>query len=101
MKTQRFVLTYTGEGLVPPGEVKQWSEQLAVLDQSRLNLLVEDEASHLTRLLQTMPHWKAGPEQFYKPLSVGGKFSFMTHYRLVLFLITLGLFVSFPLSCKG
>lgn len=101
MKTQRFVLTYTGEGLMPSGEVKQWSEQLTVLDQSRQNLLVEDAPEHLTRLLKIMPHWKAGPERLYKGLSLGSGVSFMTHHRLVLFLIMLGLVISFPVSCQG
>jgi hypothetical protein len=68
MKTQRFILTYTGSGALPPGDVARLQSQVAVLDLSRHSLLVEDVPDHLTQLLQTMPHWQAEPERMYKAL---------------------------------
>jgi hypothetical protein len=68
MKTQRFILTYTGGGALPPGDVAQLQAQVAVLDLSRHGLLVEDVPGHLTQLLQTMPQWRAEPERMYKAL---------------------------------
>ena len=65
MKTQRFILTYTGEGAMPPGEVTQLRQQVAVLDQSRRSLLVEDTPDHLNQLLLSMPEWQAELERIY------------------------------------
>ena len=68
MKTQRFVLTFTGGGTMPPGDVAQLRVQVTVLDQSHHSLLIEDVPDHLNQLLQAMPQWQAEPERVYKAL---------------------------------
>lgn len=65
MKTQRFVLTYTGQGDMPAGEVTDLKRRVSVLDQSRRSLLVEDTPVHLNQLLLTMPEWRAELERMY------------------------------------
>ncbi len=70
MKTQRFVLTYTGQGVMPADEVTELKGRVTVLDQSRRSLLVEDTPAHLNQLLLIMPGWRAALERiYYKDLS--------------------------------
>lgn len=98
MKTQRFVLTYTGEGPMPSGDVKQLKEQVSVLDQRSQSLLVEDAPEHLSRMLQTMPRWQAGPERMRGTLNLGSRFPLGLHHRWwILVLIGLSLLIYFTL----
>lgn len=69
MTPTRFVLTYRGQGSMPPADVALLSDKTAVLDQSRTGLLVADTAYHLRHLLHRLPNWSYRPERWYQPFS--------------------------------
>lgn len=102
MKKQRFRLTYSGNGPMPPGDVAQFFARVSVLEQSHQSLLVEAIPEHLNRLLRTMPRWRLWSEWAYTLLHRLGGFPEETNYvRLGLCLLATGLFPFLPISCQG
>ena len=102
MKKQRFVLTYTGSGSMPPGDVVQLHERVSVLKQNHQSLLVEAIPEHLSRLLRTMPQWRVWSERAYNLLQRMGGFPEETNYaRLGLLMLATGLFLYLRISCQG
>jgi len=100
MKTQRFILTYTGRGTMPTTDLAFLNEHVPVLDHSRRSLLVEDAPEHIRHLLRSMPRWQYRPERMYQPLrQAGSLMASPAVRRVVIMVVVLALFSSFPLSC--
>jgi len=62
----RFILRFEGEGNRPARDIRRIRAlpNSKVLDESSRMILIEAPASGVTKLIETLPHWKITPEHF-------------------------------------